>query len=147
LRSQQGEADRDKRDAVGKSKRKESVAPKITMFSVIIEFGNEFEFTAPVFIVGRVVNDENFSFVVGDESTDKNNDFHGNNIQKTSPIVPWRIEESVNGVTPEFKSIATTNGKSPEITVLEDEEKKSLEDGEKIEALRFSSAGTKKSAR
>jgi hypothetical protein len=145
LGSQQRKAKRNKRNPVGKGKRKESVALKKTLIDVVIELGKEFEFTTSIFFIGRIVNDKDFSFIVRGEGADENNDFRGNGMQKTPPVVPWRIKKPVDSVACE-SSIAL-NGKPPKITLLEDEEKESLEDGKKAEALGFSSAEAKKSAR
>jgi hypothetical protein len=76
---------------------------------------------------------------------EKDESFCGNEIQKTPPVVPWRIQKSINGVTAEFDRWIIGDRNAPEIAILKDKKEERLEDFEKVEALRFGSAGTQES--
>ncbi|GHV42486.1 hypothetical protein FACS1894187_24750 [Synergistales bacterium] len=122
--AQEGEVNGNKGDAVGKGESEESEAVKITISDVVIDFGEKFEFFTSIFIVDGVVDGEDFTFVVGSESGNKNDDFASNKMQKASPIVVRRVEESVGGIASEIKSRILTDGKSPKVTLLKNDEKK-----------------------
>jgi hypothetical protein len=145
FRTQQGEIKRNKGDTVGKGESEKSEAVKITLSDVVIDFRDKFKFFTSIFIVNGVVDDEDFTFVVGSESGNKNDDLASNKMQKASPIVVRRIEESVGGIASEINSRILSDGKSPKVTLLKNDEKKGSKNNEKANSLRLYPATSKKS--
>ena len=99
---QKGKIDGNERNTIGEGERKESESSDITFVAMVVDRREKFDFFAAVFVVDRIIDGKDFSFVAGGQSTEKNDDFAGDEIQKASPVVPWRVEESIDGVASEF---------------------------------------------
>ena len=112
---------------------------------MVIDLGEKFELFTSIFIVDGVVDSEDFTFVIGSESGNKNDDLASNKMQKASPIVVRGVEKSVGGITSEIKSRILPDGKSPKVTLLKNDEKKGLKNSEKADTLRLHPATSKKS--
>ena len=102
-----------------------------------MDHGKQFQLFASVFIVERVIDDEDPAFFFRSERSDEKNDFPGQECEKVSPVVSGRIEESVGRITFKGKGIFFSGRASPEISLAKNENEQCRKDLKERNPLLF----------